>query len=138
MIYTLLKHPDQLQRVREESGIAPPDDRGSHSSRLPIRGVVRTMTQDVEMSGVTLPKGAKVYIHLGSANHDPAMFVNPDELTSTGPTLTNTFLSARFNRACVGAPLARLEIAKLSTSSLIDYPGCALRMRTSGCAIQKA
>jgi cytochrome P450 len=126
MIYTLLKHPDQLQRVREYPELRPQMIEEVIRLRLPIRGVVRTMTQDVEMSGVTLPKGAKVYIHLGSANHDPAVFVNPDEFDIDRANAHKHVSFGAFNRACVGAPLARLEIAKALDIILDRLPGLRL------------
>ncbi|NPT62243.1 cytochrome P450 [Paraburkholderia sp. 5N] len=126
MIYTLLKHPDQLQRVRENPELRPQMIEEVIRLRLPIRGVVRTMTQDVQMSGVTLPKGAKVYVHLGSANHDPEMFENPDTFDIDRANAHKHVSFGAFNRACVGAPLARLEIAKALDIILERLPGLSL------------
>jgi cytochrome P450 len=91
--------------------------------RLPVRGVMRTMTRDVELRGVTLPKGANVYIHLGSACRDEALFTDPDEFQATRPNAHKHTAFGALNRACVGAPLARLEIATALDVLIERLPG---------------
>jgi len=70
------------------------------------------MTQDVEMSGVTLPKGAKVYIHLAPPNHDPAMFVNPTSFDIRQGQRSKTRFFRRVPPCLCSAASSTLEIAK--------------------------
>jgi AcrR family transcriptional regulator len=47
------------------------------------RSTFRIATEDVEIGGTLIPEGSTVTTLLGSANHDPAQFENPDELDIT-------------------------------------------------------
>ena len=44
------------------------------------QGFVRSPTRDVELHGKTIPAGAQVLVHIGSANRDERQFPDPDDL----------------------------------------------------------
>lgn len=71
------------------------------------QGFVRTPTEDVEINGRTIPAGAQVLVHIGSANRDERQFDDPDCFRLNRPTQRHLGLGhgAHF---CVGAPLSRL------------------------------
>ena len=81
------------------------------------QGFVRSPTRDVELHGRTIPAGAQVLVHIGSANRDERQFPDPD-----------TFLLDRSNARqlalghgthfCVGAPLGRM-LARISWEELL-------------------
>ena len=70
----------------------------------------RYARQDVELSGVAIPRGGELMVALASANRDERQFADPDALDITRePNRHLAFgLGAHF---CLGAPLARLEAA---------------------------
>ena len=68
----------------------------------------RRVAQDVQLHGRQLPAGDLVFLLLGAANRDPAVFPNPHRFD---PRRTpNRHLAFGFGiHLCIGAPLARLE-----------------------------
>lgn len=75
----------------------------------PLHMFTRHLYQDVEVMGVTLPKGSEVGLLLAAANRDPAAFDAPDRFQPGRPVRPNTSFGAGLH-FCVGAPLARLEL----------------------------
>jgi cytochrome P450 len=68
----------------------------------------RVAHEDVEVGGKVIQRGQPVNLLLGSANHDPAVFADPDQLDIT--RLDNKHLAFGHGiHYCLGAPLARLE-----------------------------
>ncbi len=81
------------------------------------QAVARTLTTDVDVSGRTLPAGARVLLLIGSANRDPRAFPDPgryDLARDTSAMLS--FGAAR--HFCLGASLARLE-ARIALNELV-------------------
>ena len=68
----------------------------------------RWTTEDVEMHGVTIPKGSTVHLRFAAANRDERHFDEPDRFDIDRPTPAH--LAFGFgNHYCIGASLARLE-----------------------------
>src|SRR5690242_10284449 len=68
----LLRHPEQLRRLREEPALI-----GSAVEELlrydgPVQRTARIPSEDVVIGGRTIPKGEMVMPFLGAANRDPA------------------------------------------------------------------
>ena len=105
----LLQHPDQLARLREE-----PDLVGHAVEELLRLGAPvdvateRYAREDVEVAGVTIPRGSLVLVALGSANADGAHFPDPDRLDVTRADSRHLAFGMG-PHYCLGAPLARLE-----------------------------
>lgn len=78
----------------------------------------RTATEPVDVGGVRVEEGQKIAVLLGSANRDPAVFEAPDEFrVDRDPNNHVAFgVGVHF---CLGAPLARMELAE-SVSALFD------------------
>ncbi|MFC8148016.1 cytochrome P450, partial [Streptomyces paradoxus] len=68
-----------------------------------------------------IPRGAEVALLFGSANHDPAVFADPDRLDLARRDNPHISFSAGIHY-CIGAPLARIELAASMTSLLERAP----------------
>ena len=70
----------------------------------------RTATAEVEVAGVAVSAGEKVAVLLGAANRDPAVFLDPDTFDPARDPNPHLAFGAGLH-FCLGAPLARMELA---------------------------
>ena len=91
----------------------------------PLHLFTRYALEDVDAAGTRFRKGDVVGLLLGSANRDPAKFQQPDTfVASRGP---NPHVSFGVGiHACVGAPLARLEMQVAVRTLFTRLPGIAV------------
>ncbi|MYV74718.1 cytochrome P450, partial [Streptomyces sp. SID1046] len=76
---TLLRHPDVLRRLREDPQLSVPIVEELLRYEPPVQLLPRrSALADIEVGGVTIPKGATVSLILASGNRDPKRFENPD------------------------------------------------------------
>jgi unspecific monooxygenase len=81
----------------------------------------RTATEAVEVGGVVVEEGQKIAALLGAANRDPAVFREADTFdVRRDPNPHLAFgVGVHF---CLGAPLARMELAESLTALFTTYP----------------
>jgi cytochrome P450 len=77
----------------------------------PLHVFTRFVLEDLELSGVPLRKGQVVQLLLGSANRDPERFARPDRLDFARGGQGHVGFGAGIH-FCIGAPLARIEMAE--------------------------
>jgi cytochrome P450 len=104
----LLRHPDQLRRLRETPGLIA----GAVEELLrydgPVQRTARVPSEDVTIGGRTIGKGEMVMPFIGAADRDPAQFPDPDRLDIT--RADNRHIAFGWGiHFCLGAPLARVE-----------------------------
>jgi cytochrome P450 len=127
----LLRNPDELQRLREDPALLPTAIEELMRYDSPLQLFERTATDDVEIGGVTVPQGQKIAALLGSANHDPAVFADPERLDVGRADNPHISFGAGVH-FCIGAPLARVELqasfgALLSKTSTLELGGEPVR-----------
>lgn len=105
----LLRHPDQLQRLREDRALLPTAIEEFMRYDSPLQLFERTATEDVEIGGITVARGEKIAALLGAANRDPAVFDAPDTF-DVGRTDNGHITFGAGIHFCIGAPLARVEL----------------------------
>ncbi|MFC5805107.1 cytochrome P450 family protein [Streptomyces formicae] len=128
-VYHLLAHPAQLRAVQEDPElIAPAVEELVRFEGSVESATFRYATEDVEISGTRIPKGALVQIALTSANRDPRKFDDPDEFDVRRPgNAQNAHLGfGHGSHYCLGAPLARLETQLALTGLFSRFPRVAL------------
>jgi cytochrome P450 len=83
----------------------------------PVQATDRILTEAIELRGQTIPAGSLVLLLLGSGNHDPAQFADPDRLDLS--RAENHHLSfSQGPHFCLGAQLARAE-AQIAITTLL-------------------
>jgi cytochrome P450 len=121
----LLRHPDQLARLRSEPGLVPNAVEELLRYDSPVQRTARITTTEVEIAGHAIAKGAMVVTALGAANRDPAQFPDPDRLdvARKDPRHISFGFGIHF---CLGAPLARVEGQIALGTLLRRAPGLTL------------
>jgi cytochrome P450 len=120
--WTLFRHPEQLAALR--AGEVPLSTAVEELLRhdTPLQMFERWVLDDVEIGGVTVERGAEVALLFGSANRDPARFDDPDRLDLARADNPHVGFGAGVHY-CLGAPLARLELAASFGALLERAPG---------------
>jgi cytochrome P450 len=121
----LLRHPEQLGRLRAEPGLVPNAVEELLRYDSPVQRTARITTTEVEIAGHAIGKGAMVVTALGAANRDPAQFPDPDRLdvARRDPRHISFGFGIHF---CLGAPLARVEGQIALGTLLRRAPGLTL------------
>ncbi|MBV9341276.1 MAG: cytochrome P450, partial [Acidobacteria bacterium] len=125
-LLTLLRHPDELGRLRSDFSLIPSAIEELLRFESPSQHTARLAPEDTELGGNRILKRQAVIAVMGAANRDPARFPEPDCLD----------LSRKDNRHlafgwaahfCFGAPLARIEGQVAFESLLRRMPRLELR-----------
>ena len=107
-VLALLRHPDQLQRLRDDPSLIPSAVDELLRFDSPVQTDFRRVLEDCEVNGFPLKKRDNIVVLLGAANRDPDVFDRPDEL-DVGRGDRSHLSFGRGIHHCLGAPLARLE-----------------------------
>jgi cytochrome P450 len=123
----LMSHPDQLALLRAEPERIP--GAVEELLRFQVAGhslsMLRYVTEDIEIGGVTVPAGSGVVPVLESANFDESVFPDALRLDITRDARDQIAFSAG-PHYCLGAALARLEL-RIAFAALIQrFPGLRL------------
>ena len=117
-VLALLRHPDQLQLLREDPGLIPAAVEELLRFDSPVQADFRRVLSDCEVNGFAVRKRDNIALLLGAANRDPAAFVNPDRLDVGRRHGSHLSFGVGVHH-CLGAPLARLE-GRIVLEMLLD------------------
>jgi len=122
----LLQHPDQLSRLRSDLQLIGPAVEELLRLATPIdMATERYAREDVEVAGVTIPRGSLVMVAVVSANADERRFAESDQL-DIGRQDNHHLSFGHGAHYCLGAPLARLE-GRVAIGSLVErFPNLRL------------
>jgi cytochrome P450 len=114
---TLMQHPEQLTRFRDDPGVTA----GAIEEMLrfvsPVQLTTRIATQTMRFGEFVVEEGETCMLLIGSANRDPDVFTDP-ETFDVGRT-ENPHLGFGLGiHHCLGAPLARIE-ARIALGALV-------------------
>src|SRR3569833_468103 len=91
--------------------------------------MMRYATEDVTVAGVPIRRGDRVQLVLGSANHDPRRFPDPERLDITRPAEAVGTAHLGYSTGahyCLGATLASMEGEVALAALLHRHPDLAL------------
>jgi cytochrome P450 len=92
----------------------------------------RTITQDIEYSGIRIPAGDSLYFMVGATNRDPGQFANPDKFVPARQHNRHVAFGGDAH-VCLGSTLARLE-GQIALRGLVRrFPRLELRMEQPEC-----
>jgi unspecific monooxygenase len=119
--WALFRDPAQLAALRADHSLVPTAVEELMRYDTPLQLFERWVLDEIEIDGTTIPRGAEVAMLFGSANHDPAVFSAPDRLDLGRRDNPHISFSAGIHY-CIGAPLARIELAASMTALLERAP----------------
>ncbi|NEU10811.1 cytochrome P450 [Methylobacterium sp. BTF04] len=105
---TLLRHPEELERLRADPERAPRVIEEVLRYEPPVHFRTRKALGTITVAGQTIPKGAPVILLFASGNRDPARFADPDRFDPDREDNQHFGFGGGLHY-CVGAPLARIE-----------------------------
>ncbi|MEU0189301.1 cytochrome P450 [Streptomyces afghaniensis] len=108
--YALFRNPAQLELLRADHTLIPSAVEELMRYDTPLQLFERWVLDEIELDGTTIPLGAEVALLFGSANHDPEVFTDPGRLDLGREDNPHISFSAGIHY-CIGAPLARIELA---------------------------
>jgi pimeloyl-[acyl-carrier protein] synthase len=127
-VAALLREPgrEQWHRLGEEPALVPAAVEELLRYDSPVQVTSRIATEDMDVDGTVIKKGAAVIVAIGGANRDPSVFAMPDRLMIDRENASR-HLSFSFGiHHCLGQGLARLE-GRIAFQELTRrYPGLEL------------
>jgi cytochrome P450 len=120
-ILVLARHPEQRRRLRAEPERWPKALEELFRFVSPVQGLARTTTRDVTLHGVTIAAGDQVLLLYGSANHDEAVFADPERFDLERDARTHWAFGNGIHY-CLGNAAARLE-TRVALEVLVEAIG---------------
>jgi pimeloyl-[acyl-carrier protein] synthase len=123
-VLSLLRHPDQLQKLRANPALIPSAVEELLRFESPTQYTARLAPEDLELGGRRILKRQAVFAVMGAANRDPARFPDPDRLDIARQD--NKHLAFGWGgHFCFGAPLARIE-GQIAFAELLRFENWSL------------
>jgi cholest-4-en-3-one 26-monooxygenase len=132
---TLIEHPDQHRRLREDPSLLPTAVEEILRWVSPVLYMRRTATRSIEIRGVPIAEGDKVVMWYPAANRDPAVFADPGRF-DVGRDPNPHLAFGIGQHFCLGAQLARLQLTVMFSELLerlprVELTGPVRRIRTN-------
>ena len=119
-VVALVRHPDQLAALcaNPEGWPNAIEEILRYDTTVQLAG--RVATEDVDIQGYPIRAGETVFLLIGGANRDPAIFENPDTFDTTRANAREHISFGTGVHACLGGALARMEL-HIGLQSLFEH-----------------
>jgi hypothetical protein len=124
-LLTLLRQPEQLERLRSAPDLMPSAVEELLRYESPSQHTARLAPAGALLGGKEIPEGAAVIAVMGAANRDPERFSDPDRL-ELGREDNRHVAFGWAAHFCFGAPLARMEGQIAFETLLTRFPEMSL------------
>ena len=105
-MFMLTQHPAQFDRLKADPSLVPSAVEEVLRFRSPVQlSLTRRTTDDVEIAGVTIPRGSTVVVALAGADREPGKFEDPDTF-DIGRSPNKHLSFGNGGHFCLGAHLA--------------------------------
>ena len=119
-VVAVVRHPDQLATLRTNPDGWP--NAVEEILRYDTTGQLagRVATEQVDIRGYPVRAGESIFLLVGGANRDPAVFNHPDTFDTTRANAREHISFGTGVHACLGAALARMEL-HIGLQSLFEH-----------------
>ncbi len=117
----LARNPEQLRRLIDSPDLLDTATEEFLRAFAPSQSMARTVTQDTEVGGCPMGAGDRVLIPWVAANHDPAVFPDPEQVRLDRDASRHLSFGIGSHR-CAGAHLARAMFRAMMTQVLTRLP----------------
>jgi cytochrome P450/ferredoxin-NADP reductase len=117
----LARHPDQRRQLIESPDLLDSATDEFLRAFAPSQSMARSVTKDAEVGGCPMHAGDRVLMPWVAANHDPAVFADPDEVKLDRDASRHLSFGIGSHR-CVGAHLARAMFREMMSQVLTRLP----------------
>lgn len=117
-LHSLLRHPDQLARLRADPSLLPGAVEELQRYDGPVQMNDRVAMRDMVFAGVELEAGELVRLCIAAANRDPERFEDPDRL-DVGRPPDGQLGYGRGLHYCIGEHLGRVQ-TRVAIGALLD------------------
>lgn len=124
-MWLLLTHPEQLAKLKEDSGLATSTVEEILRYESPVAITTRVIPDNREIGGCPMEPHHSVFMSLHSANRDPDVFDDPDEF-NISPREEGHVAFGGGSHICIGSPLARIEAKRVFARLFERYPDMEL------------
>ena len=112
LLWVLSGSPQAWEEIVADPALIPAAVIENVRIASPIRGFTRRLARDHEIDGIALPKGARVAVLYGAANHDETHFPHPERYDLHRESGAHVGWG-NGPHACAGSNLAKLEMQAL-------------------------
>lgn len=118
----LSEHRDQRERLRHDrDGLVDTATEEFLRFFTPAPGDGRTIAEDIEIDGVELREGERLWLSWAMANRDPGLFADPDEVVLDRKGNRHFSFGLGVHR-CIGSNLARIVFKSMLAAVLDRMP----------------
>lgn len=114
-MHAMLRFPDQMARLKADPSLMPTAVQEMFRFESPLPFFDRYAAEEVEVGGITYPRGTRFGLLYGAANRDPAQFDQPDRF-DVGRTPNRHLAFGGGAHFCLGNHLARLDMDVIFTT----------------------
>ena len=127
-VLALLRHPEQFAKLKRWPQLIVPAVEEMLRYDSPVIQTGRIATEDVELGGRHIAKGASISLSLGAANRDPGVYQEPDKFDIERADTQHLAFGGGVH-LCLGHSLARLQ-TQIAISRLLEaFPDLRLASR---------
>jgi cytochrome P450 len=123
--WALFRHPDRLKELRADPSLLPTAIEELLRFQTPLPMFERWVLEPFELHGVEISRGAELGLLFDSANRDPEVFEDADELRLDRKPNPHLTFGAGIH-FCLGAPLGRMELQISFGTMLERFPSLEL------------
>lgn len=126
IIIELLRNREQWEKLVADPSLIPQAVEEGLRYASSVVAWRRRTNREVEIRGTKIPKDAKLMIALASANHDEAMFDDPETFNLERENVRKHIVFGQGEHFCIGGPLARIELKLVLEELVAAFPDMRL------------